>query len=114
MVAQALRSFPRRRCTLSRPRASFLTMPIRWAPAVALLLIAGAAAAAVDTTADSPKEVAMAIARKARRAEKAGKSAQAYIFYSEAAALQPRNRRYRSKMELLRTDASRQSKPIPA
>jgi general secretion pathway protein D len=88
-------------------------MPIRWAPAAALLLLAGTAAAAVDTTADSPKEVAMAIARKARRAEKAGKSAQAYIFYSEAAALQPRNRRYRSKMELLRTDATRQSKPVP-
>jgi len=55
----------------------------------------------------------MALARKAARSEKAGEDAQAYIFYSEAAALQPRNRRYRSKMTVLQTRAAKQSKPQP-
>lgn len=55
----------------------------------------------------------MALARKAGRSEKAGKNAEAYIFYSEASALQPRNRRYKSKMTLLQTRAARESKPRP-
>jgi type II secretory pathway component GspD/PulD (secretin) len=62
---------------------------------------------------DSPKELAMALARKAKKAEKAGQSAQAYLYYSEAAALQPANRGYKSRMELLQTKAARQSKPVP-
>ncbi len=82
-------------------------------PALLLLVGAVCAQASVNTAADSPKELAMALARKAARSEKAGKNAEAYIFYSEAAALQPRNRRYKSKMTLLQTRAAQESKPRP-
>ena len=80
--------------------------------AAACLATAGLSAA-VDTTADSPKELALALARKAGRAEKSGQPAQAYIYYSEAAALQPRNRKYKARMDLLQTKATAQSKPVP-
>lgn len=78
------------------------------------ILVAAFALAAVDTSRDSPKELARALGRKAARAEKNGDSAQAYILYSEAAALQPTNRRLKSRMELLRTGAVKQSKPSSA
>jgi general secretion pathway protein D len=55
----------------------------------------------------------MLLAKKAGRAEKAGEEAQAYIFYSEAAALQPQNKRYKGRMAALQTRAARQSKPQP-
>lgn len=55
----------------------------------------------------------MALAKKARRAEKGGEDAQAYIYYSEASALQPRNRSYKGKLAALQTRAARQSKPQP-
>ncbi len=71
------------------------------------------ASAAIDTSVDSPKDLAISLARKAQRAEKAGDFAQAYIDYSEASALQPRNRKYHARMELLQTRASEQSKPKP-
>lgn len=64
--------------------------------------------------ADSPKELAEALARKAQKAAKAGESAQAYIYYAEAAALQPTNRGYKARMEMLQTKAARQSKPVPS
>jgi general secretion pathway protein D len=84
---------------------------MRLLPILAVVVACPAFFAAVDTTADSPKEVAMSLARKARRAEKAGRVAQAYLFYSEALALSPRNRRYKTKMELLQTRAASQSNP---
>src|SRR5579862_2745711 len=84
----------------------------------AILLLSGAISvcpASVDDSADSPKEVALALARKAARARKSGEDAQAYIFYSEAAALQPKNRKFKSLMDSLQTSAARQSKPrLPA
>ena len=55
----------------------------------------------------------MLLARKAARAEKAGQPAQAYIYYSEASALQPRNKRYKGRMVLIQTKANQQSKPKP-
>jgi type II secretory pathway component GspD/PulD (secretin) len=69
---------------------------------------------AQNTSADSPKELAMALARKAKRAEKNGESAQAYIYYAEAVALQPANRAYKGHMEALQSRASRQSPPRTA
>ncbi|MES1261360.1 MAG: hypothetical protein ABUS49_06440, partial [Acidobacteriota bacterium] len=75
--------------------------------------LAALAPAAVNTAGDSPKELAMALAKKARRAEKADEPAQAYLYYAEASALQPRNRRYKGKMASLQTRAARQSKPQP-
>lgn len=68
---------------------------------------------AVNSSMDSPKEAAMALAKKAARSEKSDEAAQAYIYYSEAAALQPKNRRYKEKMAVLQTKAARQSKPQP-
>jgi general secretion pathway protein D len=81
--------------------------------AVAIGLGASTLMAAVDTSADSPKDLALVLARKAGRAQKAGEFAQAYIYYSEASALQPASRKYRSRMELLQTRASSQAKPAP-
>ncbi|MGD1073579.1 MAG: type II and III secretion system protein [Bryobacteraceae bacterium] len=68
---------------------------------------------AEDTSADSPKELALSLAKKAGRARKKGQFAQAYLLYSEAAALVPGNRKYKAQMELLETRAANQSKPVP-
>jgi general secretion pathway protein D len=68
---------------------------------------------AVNSASDSPKELAMALAKKAARAEKGGEDALAYLNYSEASALQPRNRRYKEKVAALQSRAARQSKPRP-
>jgi general secretion pathway protein D len=80
---------------------------------LAAMFLALPAYPAVNSAGDSPKELAMALAKKARRAEKGGEDAQAYIYYSEASALQPRNRGYKGKLAVLQTRASRQSKPQP-
>ncbi|HVW87723.1 MAG TPA: hypothetical protein VHB50_23710, partial [Bryobacteraceae bacterium] len=79
---------------------------------LAVVLTVAPCFADVDTSADSPKELAMALARKAKKAAKSGESAQAYIYYSEAAALQPGNRKYKANMVLLQTRAATQSKPV--
>jgi len=68
---------------------------------------------AANSGADSPKELALALARKAKKAERAGRNAQAYIYYAEAVALQPANRAYKSHMELLQTRANRESPSVP-
>jgi hypothetical protein len=77
---------------------------------IAAILAVSSFACAAD---DSPKELALALARKAKKAANAGESAQAYIYYAEAFALQPTNKGYRARMEMLQTKAARQSKPIP-
>jgi general secretion pathway protein D len=85
--------------------------------AIVVVLVGGLFAipafAAGDSAVDSPKELALLLARKASRAEKSGEDAQAYIFYAEASALQPGNKRYKGKMATLQTRASKQSKPQP-
>jgi type II secretory pathway component GspD/PulD (secretin) len=60
---------------------------------------------------DPPSELAAALAKKAKRAEKAGNTAQAYAYYSQASALQPRNRSYRSKMQALQLRGGAQGIP---
>ena len=50
---------------------------------------------------DPPSELAAALAKKAKRAQKAGELAEAYAYYSQASALQPRNRGYRSRAAAL-------------
>ena len=77
------------------------------------MLFCPTVSASINTAEDSPKELAQSIARKAARAEKAGEDAQAFIYYSEASALQPRNRKYKGKLVALQTRAARQSKPQP-
>jgi Flp pilus assembly secretin CpaC len=79
----------------------------------AALLACQAISASVDSSADSPKELALSLAKKAGRARKNGQFAQAYLLYSEAAALVPGNRKYKAQMELLQTRAADQSKPVP-
>jgi Flp pilus assembly secretin CpaC len=89
---------------------------MRFAFMVGLLMAlagGGSSFGAADSSADSPKELALALARKAGRQEKSGEYAQAYIFYAEALALQPDNRKYKGKMELLQTRASEQARPKP-
>jgi general secretion pathway protein D len=63
--------------------------------------------------ADSPRETAAALARKAKRAAKSSRDADAYLFYSEAAALQPKNSKLKAKMEALQSRAALQSRPVP-
>ena len=41
----------------------------------------------------------MAMAKKAKRAQKAGHNAEAYLLYSQAAAIDPKNRSYHARME---------------
>jgi type II secretory pathway component GspD/PulD (secretin) len=55
------------------------------------------AAPAAGFDEDPPSELAAVLVRKAKRAEKAGDLAQAYVYYTQASALQPRNRGYRSR-----------------
>ncbi len=62
---------------------------------------------------DSPKEQAAALAKKARKAAKEKKAADAYLLYSEASALEPRNKKLKQKMEALQTRAAMESKPVP-
>ncbi|HKD06030.1 MAG TPA: hypothetical protein VKB79_09020 [Bryobacteraceae bacterium] len=66
--------------------------------------------AGVDDTADSPKELAMAIARRAKKAEKSGHYSQAFVLYSEATAMRPEERKYRAAMERMRPRAAEESK----
>ena len=60
---------------------------------------------------DSPKEKAAALAKKAKKAAKSSQEAQAYLLYSEAAALEPKNKKLKDKMEALQSRAALQSKP---
>ncbi len=51
---------------------------------------------------------------RGRKAEKNGQMAQAYVFYSEAAALEPGNTEYWFRTQAVRSRAALQSKPVPA
>lgn len=61
---------------------------------------------------DSPKEQAAALAKKAKRAARSRQPADAYLLYSEAAALQPRNRKLKQNMQALQSRAALQSTPL--
>ena len=58
---------------------------------------------------DSAKEAAMALARQAKRAEKAGHNSEAYILYSRAMAQQPKNKKYQRLMDSMKDRADRES-----
>jgi general secretion pathway protein D len=62
---------------------------------------------------DSPKEQVAALAKKARKSAKNGEPAEAYLLYSEAAAMQPSNKKLKQKMLTLQSRAALQSKPVP-
>ncbi len=61
---------------------------------------------------DSPKEQAAALAKKAKKASRSGHAADAYLFYSEASALQPKNAKLKTRMQALQTRATVQSPPV--
>jgi general secretion pathway protein D len=61
---------------------------------------------------DSPKEATAALVKKAKKAAKADKHADAYLLYSEAAAMQPGNKRLKQKMEALQARAALESSPV--
>ena len=58
---------------------------------------------------DPPSEVAALLAIKAKRAEKTGDLAQAFVYYSQASALQPHNRGYRNQASALQYAGPRKS-----
>lgn len=61
-----------------------------------------------------PRQQAGQLAKSARLAAKKGDDAQAYLLYSEAAALQPNNRHYRAAMLSFQNRAALQAKSSPA
>ena len=79
-----------------------------------LVLLATRIYGASPDQSDPPGEQAAALARRASREAKAGNNAQAYALYSEAAALQPKSRKYRARMESLQSRAALEAKSAPA
>src|ERR1035437_2631614 len=63
---------------------------------------------------DPPSELADVLVRKAKRAEKSGDIAVAYVYYSQASALQPRNRSYRNRAAALKIRGAAQIKSASA
>jgi type II secretory pathway component GspD/PulD (secretin) len=63
---------------------------------------------------DPPSELATVLIQKAKRAEKSGDLAQAYVFYSQASAIQPKNKRYRNTAAALQARAASQIKSASA
>jgi type II secretory pathway component GspD/PulD (secretin) len=64
---------------------------------------------AAGPQADSPKDTAAALARKAKRAEKSGHASEAYVLYSEAAALVPGNRKFTALMKSTQSRADKEA-----
>lgn len=61
--------------------------------------------------ADNP--TAAQLYEKGRRAEKSGRMAEAYIMYSEAAAMEPKNQTYWLRSQAVRSRAALEAKPMP-
>ncbi len=61
---------------------------------------------------DSSKEQAAALAKKARKAARSGKPADAYLLYSEAAAMAPNSKKLSAQMLALQARATSQSPPV--
>ena len=93
---------------------------MRWCALYALFPVLGlfvvysagrpASARAAGFDEDPPSELATVLVNKAKRAEKAGDLAQAYVFYSQASALEPRNRGYRTHAAALQLRGAAQIK----
>jgi general secretion pathway protein D len=81
-------------------------MPIVLTGVCASLLFASPLADS-DAAKDSPKDEAKALARKAKRAQKAGHDSEAFLFYSQAAARLPGDKRYKALMESLRSSGEK-------
>lgn len=92
-------------------RSQTCSVPAR--VALAALLVANNMAFGSSGQEDSPKEQAAALAKKAKKAAKQRKAADAYLLYSEASALQPKNKNLKQKMDALQSRAAMESKPLP-
>src|ERR1700722_4913339 len=73
-----------------------------WIPGIlagvlALLISAPIPASAQGFGEDPPSELASVLVKKAKQALRAGDLAQAYVYYSQASTLQPKNRGYRNQ-----------------
>ncbi len=81
------------------------------------LVIVPTPAAAQGFGEDPPSELASVLVKKAKQALKAGDLAQAYVYYSQASALQPKNRGYRNQAAALQLRGAEQiksaSQPLP-
>lgn len=62
---------------------------------------------------DSTEPSAWELYEKGRDAEKAGHMAQAYLYYAEAAAKEPRNKTYWERTQAVQTRAALEAKPKP-
>jgi hypothetical protein len=83
---------------------------------VAIILAAGLAAGACfgfGGQEDSSKEQAAALVGKAEKAAKANRAADAYLLYSQASALEPKNATLAGRMEALQSRAALQAKAVP-
>jgi len=76
----------------------------------ALLGLVCLTAQAANFGEDPPSELALVLVRKAKLAEKAGDTGDAYIYYSQASALQPKNRGYRDRAAALKIRGAAQVK----
>ena len=89
---------------------------MRWSALFVLFAVSFSAGIAADFE-DPPSELAAVLVRKAKSAEKSGDLAQAYVYYSQASALQPKNRGYRAAAAALQTRGAAQIKsasaPVP-
>src|SRR4051794_2270405 len=81
---------------------------------LACSLVCPAVGDAATFTEDPPSELATVLVKKAKRAEKSGDLADAYVFYSQASALMPRNRSYRSHAAALKIRGAAQIKSASA
>jgi general secretion pathway protein D len=95
----------------SRGRSVFASMLALWFAANTCLVPALFASGGQE---DSPKDQAKALAKKAKKAAKSNKNADAYLLYSEAAAMEPKNKKLKEKMEALQSRAALESRPLPA
>lgn len=78
------------------------------------LVLACLTAQAADFGEDPPSELALVLVRKAKLAEKAGDIADAYVYYSQASALQPKNRGYRARAAALQARGAVRPEPPTA
>ncbi len=78
---------------------------VRWGVSILALLMAGCLAAQGLS--------AWELYETGREAEKKGHMAQAYLLYSEAAALDPHNRTYWLRSQAVRSRAALEAKPVP-
>ena len=78
---------------------------VRWSVPILALLLAGCLAA--------EELSAWELYEFGRDAEKKGQMAQAYLLYSEAAALEPRNQTYWLRSQAVRSRAALEAKPVP-